>query len=252
MSNQLLRTPEQLLATAKRGLGLPVIVAICGSTRFMEQMIEADLQETVAHRIVVKPGCDVKNPHRMWADPDRAERLKSDLDELHRARLRLADEVLVVGDYIGDSTRSEIRYARSLGLWVRFTHPEIDPDPVTLPESTYELRTVGAAATISLPSVVPVQGLHVYELPTHLREEGDGGANPWRLGHHSGLGLAAFPSQDDALRGAREIADLTDWTRSAGDISTDPSFDADDYADRLTGRTNALLVSASTGRDGLA
>ncbi|MEU8526446.1 hypothetical protein AB0C77_12740 [Streptomyces sp. NPDC048629] len=35
-------TPEQQLAAAKRGLGLPVIVAICGSTRFMAEMTEAD------------------------------------------------------------------------------------------------------------------------------------------------------------------------------------------------------------------
>ena len=30
--------------------------------------------------------------------------------------------------YIGDSTRAEIAYARSLGKPVRFTHPEVDPD----------------------------------------------------------------------------------------------------------------------------
>lgn len=252
MTHQPLRTPEQQLAAAKRGLGLPVVVAICGSTRFMEQMAAADLEETASKRIVVKPGCDLKKPHLLWADPDRAERLKEDLDELHRAKIRLADEVLVVGDYIGDSTRSEVRYARALGLWVRFTHPGVDPDPVSLPESTYELRTVGSTATISLPSVVPVPGLHVYELPEHLREAGDGVANPWRLGHHSGLALAAFPCKEDALRGAREIADLTDWTRSAEDIRTDPSFDMEDYADYLTGRTNALLVSASMGREELA
>ncbi|WP_250291804.1 hypothetical protein [Streptomyces atroolivaceus] len=78
---------------------------------------------------------------------------------------------------------------------------------------------------------MPVPGLHVYELPERLREKGDGAANPWRLGHHSGLALAAFPSKEDALRGAREIADLTDWTRGAGDISADPSFDVHDYAE---------------------
>ncbi|MFD6278051.1 hypothetical protein ACFWFI_21145 [Streptomyces sp. NPDC060209] len=161
----------------------------------------------------------------------------------------LANSGTFVGNYIGDSTRSEIRYARTLGLWVRFTHPEVDPDPVTLPKSTYELRTVGTTATIPLPSVVPVPGLPVYELPEHCREEGDGLANPWRLGHHSGLALAAFPSKEDALRGARELADLTDWPRSASDISTDPSFDVDDYADYLTGRTNALLVPASPVRE---
>jgi hypothetical protein len=32
------------------------------------------------------------------------------------------------GCSIGDSTRAEIAYARSLGKPVRFTHPEVDPD----------------------------------------------------------------------------------------------------------------------------
>lgn len=94
----------------------------------MAEMAEADLRETMAGRIVVKPGCDLKSPHKLWSDPVEAEALKIRLDELHRSKILLADEVLVVGDYIGDSTRSEIAYARSLGRPVRFTHPEVDPD----------------------------------------------------------------------------------------------------------------------------
>ncbi|MDQ0305750.1 hypothetical protein J2S46_000306 [Kitasatospora herbaricolor] len=116
------------LAEAKRQLGFPRIVVICGSTRFMAEMAEADVRETKAGRIVVKPGCDLKSPHAMWSDPVEAEALKFRLDELHRSKILLADEVLVVGDYIGDSTRAEIAYARSLGRPVRFTHPEVDPD----------------------------------------------------------------------------------------------------------------------------
>lgn len=121
-------TPEEQLADAKKQLGLPRIVAICGSTRFMSEMAEADLRETAAGRIVVKPGCDLKSPHELWSDPACAETLKVRLDDLHRAKIRLADEVLVVGDHIGDSTRAELTYARSLGKPVRFTHPEADPD----------------------------------------------------------------------------------------------------------------------------
>ncbi|MFD6531746.1 hypothetical protein [Streptomyces sp. NPDC060184] len=121
-------TPEEKLADAKGLLSLPPTVVICGSTRFMAEMSEADLRETAAGRIVVKPGCDMKSPHGLWSDPAEAEALKVRLDDLHRAKIRLADEVLVVGDYIGDSTRAEIAYARSLGKPVRFTHPEVDAD----------------------------------------------------------------------------------------------------------------------------
>lgn len=130
-------TPEEKLDAAKEQLNLPLIVAICGSTRFMDQMTDADRAETAAGRIVVKPGCNMKEPHPLWADPLEAEALKVRLDELHRAKIRLADQVLVVGDYIGQSTTAEIAYARSLGKPVRFTHPEVDPgepngDPAAL------------------------------------------------------------------------------------------------------------------------
>ncbi|MFC9816475.1 hypothetical protein ACFVJM_30945 [Streptomyces virginiae] len=135
MSQPQLPTPEQLLVSAKRGLGLPVIVAICGSTRFMDAMTEADFQETVAGRIVVRPGCNMKEPHPLWTDPVDAEDLKYRLDDLHRAKIRLSDEVLIVGDYIGESTRSEIDYARALGKAIRYTHPEVDPYGSALPES---------------------------------------------------------------------------------------------------------------------
>jgi hypothetical protein len=121
-------TPEEKLADAKKLLSLPRIVVICGSTRFMTEMNEADLRETKAGKIVVKPGCDMKSPRELRSGPAEAGALKARLDDLHRAKIRLADEVLVAGDYIGDSTRAEIAYARSLGKPVRFTHPEADPD----------------------------------------------------------------------------------------------------------------------------
>ncbi|MFD9420591.1 hypothetical protein ACFWC9_38785 [Streptomyces goshikiensis] len=128
MSYPHLLTPEEKLADVKKLLSLPRIVVICGSTRFMTEMNEADLQETKAGRIVVKPGIDMKSPRALWSSPAEAEALKVRLDDLHRAKIRLADEVLVVGDYVGDSTRAEIAYARSLGKPVRFTHPEVDSD----------------------------------------------------------------------------------------------------------------------------
>lgn len=44
------------------------------------------------------------------------------LDELHKRKIDLADEVYVlnVGGYIGDSTRSEVAYAEATGKPVRW------------------------------------------------------------------------------------------------------------------------------------
>ncbi|MBT3077629.1 MULTISPECIES: hypothetical protein [Streptomyces] len=120
-------TAEEKLEQGKDALDIPRIVVICGSTRFMADMHEANLRETAAGHIVVAPGCNMKEPHALWATEEQAEPLKARLDALHRAKIRLADEVLVVGDYIGDSTRAEIRYAASLGKPIRYTHPEVNP-----------------------------------------------------------------------------------------------------------------------------
>ncbi|MEU3550653.1 hypothetical protein [Streptomyces longwoodensis] len=105
--------------------GRPPIVALCGSTRYWDALAEANLYETAAGRIVLAPGCNMKQPHLLWADPVQADRLKAQLDALHRRKIDLADEVLIVnpGGYIGDSTRSELDYARRLGKPIRYTHP---------------------------------------------------------------------------------------------------------------------------------
>lgn len=110
-------------AAGAAGAGRPRVVCLCGSTRFWAELAEANLRETAAGRIVLAPGVDMKTPHKLWADGQDAEELKVRLDELHRAKLRMADEVLVVnpGGYVGDSTRAEVSYALSLGLPVRYT-----------------------------------------------------------------------------------------------------------------------------------
>ncbi|MFF3208370.1 hypothetical protein [Streptomyces sp. NPDC002962] len=106
----------------------PPIVVLCGSSRFWDAFTEAALYETVAGRIVLAPGCNLKTPHPLWDDPARADRLKRVLDDLHLRKIDLADDVLIVnpGGYIGDSTRREIAYARSLGKPLRYTHPTPD------------------------------------------------------------------------------------------------------------------------------
>ncbi|MFF4902885.1 hypothetical protein [Streptomyces sp. NPDC001068] len=108
----------------------PAIVVLCGSTRFWDAMADATLYETAAGRIVLAPGCNLKQPHALWSTPARAARMKQMLDTLHLRKIDLADDVLVVnpGGYIGDSTRREIEYARSLSKPIRYTHPVPEGD----------------------------------------------------------------------------------------------------------------------------
>jgi hypothetical protein len=100
----------------------PVIVCLCGSTRFGEEFRRANLEETLKGKIVLTIGCDFKSDDGLGL----TEYNKIRLDELHLRKIDLANEVLIlnVGGYIGESTRRELEYARAHGKTVRFWEKE--------------------------------------------------------------------------------------------------------------------------------
>jgi len=105
----------------------PPTVTLCGSTKFWAEFAEVNLRETAAGRMVLAPGCNMKDPHPAWGDPETAEALKIRLDALHFAKIRAAHVMIVVSDatgYIGKSTHREIAYALRRGLPVR--HDKVD------------------------------------------------------------------------------------------------------------------------------
>lgn len=119
----------------------PEIVVLCGSTEFMDEFVETNLRLTAGTNdtpsaIVLSLGCNLRQPHPLWADPHDAEELKRRLVRIHEAKIRLADRVVVVGTRIGTSTTAEIEYARNLGKPVEFLHPEADPDRVNATTET--------------------------------------------------------------------------------------------------------------------
>lgn len=107
----------------------PEIVCLCGSTRFFETFQEASLQETVAGRIVLSIGCNLREDRQIWADEKEREEIKKRLDELHFRKIELANDVLVlnVGGYVGESTTNEIKHAIALGRPIRFWEPDNIP-----------------------------------------------------------------------------------------------------------------------------
>ena len=97
----------------------PRVVCLCGSIRFPDAWKQAYRGESLAGHIVLAVGVMV------WAgdEPIRDNSpTKAMLDDLHKRKIDLADEVLVlnVGGYIGESTRSEIDYAIRRGKPVRY------------------------------------------------------------------------------------------------------------------------------------
>jgi hypothetical protein len=107
----------------------PVIVCLCGSTRFGEAFRQANLSETLAGRIVLTIGCNMRDDDIFANTPeDERTEIKIMLDELHKRKIDLSDEILVlnVGGYIGSSTKGEIEYARSHGKKIRWLEANDD------------------------------------------------------------------------------------------------------------------------------
>jgi hypothetical protein len=100
----------------------PIIVCLCGSTRFSQAFHEANLRETLARKIVLSIGCDFKSDTDLLLAGELTVEDKQRLDELHLHKIDLADEVLIlnVGGYVGESTANEAYYAASQGKRVRW------------------------------------------------------------------------------------------------------------------------------------
>lgn len=99
------------------------IVCICGSTRFWQSINDADLHETLAGRIVLSVAGGAGD-EQIFAGIGHVElgRIRANLDALHREKIAMADSVLIVNvdDYLGESTRSELEFARGLGKPIRW------------------------------------------------------------------------------------------------------------------------------------
>lgn len=122
--------PDVRMPKTKKLWGKPRIVCLCGSTRFYDAFCEANFSETMKGNIVLSVGF---YPHQDWANRQHGQVIgitpeqKIMLDELHKRKIDLADEVLVlnIGGYVGESTRSEIEYAKAHGKPVRWLEVKV-------------------------------------------------------------------------------------------------------------------------------
>ena len=94
------------------------VITLCGSTRFRDAFTEAQKRLTLEGNIVISVGLfGHAGDDEVWKPGT-----KEMLDDMHKRKIDMADEIYVinVGGYIGESTRSEIEYARRNGKAVRY------------------------------------------------------------------------------------------------------------------------------------
>ena len=88
------------------------VIQICGSMKFIQEMMEISEKIELQGDIVLIP---MYNPSRSNKDAFTNEEILM-LNKMHRERIKLSDAILVVNvdGYIGNGTKSEIEYAKSL------------------------------------------------------------------------------------------------------------------------------------------
>lgn len=94
------------------------VITMCGSTRFKDAFLEQQQRLTLEGNIVLSVGMfGHYGDDALWTESTKAM-----LDDMHKRKIDMADEIFVinVGGYIGESTRSEIEYAKRIGKAVRY------------------------------------------------------------------------------------------------------------------------------------
>jgi hypothetical protein len=115
---------EVLNASAEKR-GLPPVVCISGSTRYVDVMAvkawEFEKAGEIALSCHLLPEWYGAEAHHQAEAEGVAERL----DELHLRKIDMADRLFVVNadGYIGESTRREIEYATKIGKPVEYLQP---------------------------------------------------------------------------------------------------------------------------------
>jgi len=102
----------------------PKVICLCGSTRFTSEMLVIQWELTKQGNIVLS-WCALPDGYFEGEDKTHIgeqEGVKEIVDEGHKRKIDLADEVFVlnIDGYIGESTRSEIEYAELHGKSIRY------------------------------------------------------------------------------------------------------------------------------------
>lgn len=95
-----------------------MIVTLCGSVAYPELLVRADRALTLAGHAVLAP---------LPMGRDVTEQEMADLTDTHHAKIRMSDLVVIVrkpDGSIGDAVASEIAYAESVGVKVKYWEEE--------------------------------------------------------------------------------------------------------------------------------
>lgn len=88
------------------------IITLCGSIKFKKEFMEMKEKLTLEGNIVFTP-----NFFETITKEEINSKYKKMLDEMHKQKIDISNEIFVINvdGYIGESTKSEIEYAKEKG-----------------------------------------------------------------------------------------------------------------------------------------
>ena len=111
------------------------VITLCGSTRFKDEFLQVQKELTLQGNIVISVGLfGHAGDFEVWENMNEGTltKTKEMLDDMHKRKIDMADEIFVinVGGYIGDSTKSEIEYAKEHDKIVRYLENNLNRDNI--------------------------------------------------------------------------------------------------------------------------
>ncbi len=90
---------------------MPRIITICGSLKFKEEMMKLAIQLELKGNVVLTLAFPVDNSKTIYTEDEILM-----LGKMHKEKIKLSDSIMVVdvNNYIGEATKSEIEFAKSL------------------------------------------------------------------------------------------------------------------------------------------
>ena len=101
------------------------VVTLCGSTKFKDEFLKVQKDLTLKGNIVISVGLfGHSGDNEVWENMDEGTltKTKEMLDDMHKRKIDMADEIFVINvdGYIGESTKSEIEYAKANGKAISY------------------------------------------------------------------------------------------------------------------------------------
>ena len=92
------------------------IITLCGSIKFKNEFLKVQERLTLNGSIVFTPNFFTNKKNEIDSQ------MKKMLDKMHRQKIDMSDEIYVINfeGYIGESTKSEIEYAKAKGKKISY------------------------------------------------------------------------------------------------------------------------------------